>query len=75
MKNYIDITRQVTTRTPLKREPTKVELRQIMNDELFDIPDDIIDWDKEETTDEDYSYAKISVVYNEREIGAKRGKY
>lgn len=43
MENYIEITRQITTRTPLKRKPSKEELEMFAADSFFDVPDDLVD--------------------------------
>ena len=43
----------------LKREPTKEEVRILEGEDenltMFDLPEDLINWDDEEVVDEDYS--------------------
>lgn len=75
MENYIEITRQITTRTPLKRKPSKEELEMFAADSFFDVPDDLVDWKKEETKEEDYSFAKVLVVCDGKVKLQKQGKY
>lgn len=74
MENLIKIRRIVETKVPLLRKPTDEELSMIKNDEMFDI-DDLFDWDKEETIDEDYSYCQIKVQFDGKEILNKQGGY
>ncbi len=39
----------------LLREPTKEELEIIQDGDIFDLPEDLVDWIKEEISDEDYT--------------------
>jgi hypothetical protein len=70
--NKIKIRRVIETEVPLLRKPTDEELLMIKNNEMFDI-DDLFDWSKEETIDEDYSYCQIKVQYDGKEIFNKKG--
>ena len=56
----------------LKRKPTNAELYILKgnskNETIFDLSDDLIDWDSEEVLEEDYSdtYIKVNKTYIEK---------
>lgn len=72
--NYMDITYKITSRIPLKRVPTNEDLEMIRQEEMFDI-EDLFDWNRQTTENEDYSSAKIEVVVNNKKVLFIRGKY
>jgi len=75
MKDYIEITKEVTERVPLKRTPTKEELAEIKEGEFFDLADDLIDWNNSTLQDEDYSYCAVKIILSDKQIFERRGRY
>lgn len=66
MENYIEITKIVKERVPLLRKPRPEELNMIKNGSMFDISEKLIDWDKSETIEEDYSYGGLKVQFEDK---------
>ena len=69
--NTIRVNRQVTSDFELLRKPTNEELLMIANNEMFDI-EGLIDWDKEDVIEEDYSDCKEIVTYDNKKLYERR---
>jgi hypothetical protein len=74
MENYIEITKVVKERVPLTRKPTADELAMIKNDEMFNT-ETLIDWDKSEVIEEDYSYGRLDVQFENKQLYYRNGKH
>jgi len=59
MEAYLEITKEVVVRVPLKRFLTDAEEKMIKDLEMYDLPDEVIDWDEEDVYSEDHQ----KVVY------------
>lgn len=74
-ENSLEISKVVWERVELKRIPTSEELVLIKAREYFDLPDDLIDWDESEVSEEDYSFGMIKITLNDEIVFERRGKH
>lgn len=72
-ENSLEISKIVWEKVAFNRIPTTEELKLIKDREYFDLPDDLINWDESEVTNEDYSYGQIKIILNNRTVFEKRG--
>lgn len=69
--NTIRVNRLVISEFELLRKPTEEELLMIANNEMFDI-EGLIDWDKEDVIEEDYSDCKEKITYDNKTLYERR---
>lgn len=65
MENYLKIRKIVDIEVPLSRALTQEEIELVKEESIFELPDGVVDWDKEDVTDEDYSY---TTIYNNNRV-------
>lgn len=76
MKGYfVEFSRIVWEKIPMKREPTPKELRFIKKNEYFELPDDLLDWSQAEMTNEDFSYGQVILTLDGKKTVMIPSKY
>ena len=72
IENSLEISKLVWEKVTFNRIPTEEELNLIKDGDYFDLPDDLLDWDKAETIGEDYSFGQITITLNDRKVFDKK---